>query len=141
MAESTQELQQSPDRGMEPRPKQTLEREATRPGWMFRPDVDIVERPEEFVVTADLPGAGEDDVRIELENGVLSIDAQPSVRPDDAWQPAHAEYRLGGFHREFTMGEGIDPNGIAARMRDGVLEIHLPKAARHQPRRIEITRA
>lgn len=140
MAESTHEVQASPERGMEPRAKEVVQREATRPGWVFRPDVDIVERAEEFVVTADVPGAGEEDVRIELDNGVLSIDAWPAVRPDEAWQPLHAEYRTGGYHREFTMGEGIDADGIAAHMRDGVLEIHLPKAARHQPRRIEITR-
>ncbi|UCE86351.1 MAG: alpha/beta fold hydrolase [Deltaproteobacteria bacterium] len=72
---------------IEPRAKQALEHEGTRPGWIFRPDVDIVERPAEYVVTADLPGAGEGDVQVHLENGVLSIDAQPSVAAEESWNP------------------------------------------------------
>jgi len=144
MTQETSEVRrtQGPVQGQEmaPRSKQAVQQEGTRPGWTFRPDVDIVERPEEYLVTADLPGAGEDDVRVELENGVLSIDAQPSVGPDAGWQPLHVEYRLGGYHREFAMGEGIDADGISARMSDGVLEIHLPKTARQRPRRIEVSR-
>jgi len=136
----TNELQQAQGREMEPRRKQALAQEGLRPGWVFRPDVDIVEQPEEYLVRADLPGVGEDDVQIQLENGVLSIDAQPSVRPEEAWRPLYGEYRLGSYHREFTMGEAIDAENISARVHDGVLEIHLPKAARHQPRRIEVTR-
>jgi len=134
------EVVQAQGREMELRQKQAVGQEGTRPGWTFRPDVDIVERPEEFLVTADLPGVGEDDVRVQLDNGVLSIDAQPSVRADEAWRPLYAEYRSGGYHREFTMGEAIDAARISARMREGVLEIRLPKAARHQPRRITVAR-
>jgi HSP20 family protein len=135
----TRTIQQPEGREMELRRKQALQQEGTRPGWMFSPDVDIVEGREEYLVTADLPGVGEDDVRVQLENGVLSIDAQPSVRPDEAWQPLRSEYGFGGYHREFAMGESIDAEKISARMRDGVLEIRLPKTKRHQPRRIEIT--
>jgi HSP20 family protein len=137
MEESTR---QSPQREMEHRHKEAVQQEGTCPGWTFLPDVDIVERPGEYLVSADLPGVGEDDLRIQLENGVLSIDAQPSVRPDDAWQPLYAEYRTGGYHREFTMSDRIDAEAISASVRDGVLQIRLPKAARHQPRRIAIQR-
>jgi HSP20 family protein len=136
----TSEIARTQGREMELREKQAVGQESTRPGWTFRPDVDIAERPEEFLVTADLPGAGEEDVRVQLEGGVLSIDAQPSVPVDEAWRPLYAEYRPGGYHREFTMGEAIDAAKISARMRDGVLEIRLPKVARHQPRRIAIAR-
>jgi HSP20 family protein len=137
----TRTIQQAQGREMELRRKQALQQEGTRPGWIFSPDVDIVEGREEYLVTADLPGVGEEDVRVQLENGVLSIDAQPSVRPEEAWQPLHSEYRFGGYHREFAMGERIDAEKISAQMREGVLEIRLPKTKRHQPRRIEVTQA
>jgi len=137
---ATSDIPQAQDRKMEPRGKETLEREGTRPGWVFRPDVDIVEMPEEYLVTADLPGVGEDDVQIQLEKGVLTIDALPSVRPDSAWHPVHGEYRVGAYRREFAMSEAIDAEAITARVQDGVLEIRLPKTRRHQPRRIEIAR-
>lgn len=125
-------------RELEVRGKQAVEREPTREGPYFRPDVDIMERPDEFLVTADVPGADEDHVDIRLEGGVLSIDARLAVEPDPAWTPLHREYRLGGYHREFALSDAIDPDRIRASLRDGVLELRLPKAARHQPRSIPI---
>ena len=134
------ELQQSQDRTMEVRGKEAVQQEGMRPGWVFRPDVDIVEKPEEYVVTADLPGVGEEDLQVHLEKGVLTIEAQPSIRSEDHWQPLHLEYRIGGYRRDFAMSEAVDAQGISARMRDGVLEIRLPKPKPHQPRRIAVTR-
>lgn len=133
-------LRQSQERTMEARGKETLTQEGTRPGWLFRPDVDIVEQQEEYLVSADLPGVGESDLQVHLDKGILTIDAQPSVVPDNSWQPRHAEYRIGAYHREFTMGDEIDSENISARVKDGVLEIRLPKIRQQQPRRIAIAR-
>jgi HSP20 family molecular chaperone IbpA len=121
------------------REKQAIARETTRPGPVFRPDVDIVERAEEYLVTADLPGVGTDGVQVRLEDGVLSIEATPGFEADPAWTPVVAEYLSGAFYREFTLSDRIDTSHITARMRDGVLELHLPKAEAHQPRRITVT--
>ena len=118
--------------------KQALEREGMRPGPVFRPDVDIVERPDEFLVTADVPGVDEQNVAVRLEEGVLSIDATQATEVDSTWTPIHAEYRVGGYHREFTLSEAIDAESIQAEMRDGVLELHLPKSDRHRPRQIQV---
>ena len=123
---------------LQTREKQALEQEGTRPGLVFRPDVDIVERPEEFLVTADLPGVDESHVAVKLEEGVLSIDASLAVEPDPAWTRLYAEYRQGGYHREFRLSESIDAERIRAKMRDGVLELHLPKVDRHRPRQIAV---
>jgi HSP20 family molecular chaperone IbpA len=125
-------------RDIETREKQVVAREGTRPGPRFQPDVDIVERSGEFVVTADLPGVDERHVNVRLENGVLSIDGSLAVEPDPAWTPRHVEYRIGGYHREFTVSEAIDAARIQASMRDGVLELRLPKTERHRPRQIEV---
>lgn len=123
---------------LQTREKQPLAREGTRPGLFFRPDVDIAERSDEFVVTADLPGVDEEHVDVRLEDGVLSIEAVLASEPDAGWAPLYAEYRLGGYRREFALSEAIDPDGIRARMREGVLELHLPKTDRHRPRRIAV---
>ena len=125
-------------RELQSRNKQTVEREGMRPGPLFRPDVDIVERRDAFVVVADLPGVDARNVEVHLERGVLTLDASLAIEPDPAWTPRHTEYRQGGFHREFQLSEGIDAAGISARMRDGVLELTLPKVERHQARSIEI---
>src|SRR4030095_978981 len=92
--------------------KQVLEREATRPGLVFRPDVDIVEQRDAFLVSADLPGVDERSVEVRLENGVLSIDAAPGESQEATWTPLYAEYRAGGYHREFSLSDAIDATGI-----------------------------
>ena len=123
---------------LQTRTKQAVEREGTRPGPVFRPDVDIVERPEEFLVTADIPGVDEDHIDVKLEEGVLSIDADLAETPDPSWTRVYAEYRLGGYHREFRVSDAIDADRIQATMRDGVLQLHLPKTEKHRPRQIEV---
>ena len=123
---------------LQTREKQALEREGTRPGLVFRPDVDIVERPEEFLVTADFPGVDEDHINVKLEEGVLSIDARQAAEVDSTWTPVYAEYHVGGYHREFTLSEAIDTDAIRAKMSNGVLELHLPKIQRHRPRQIQV---
>jgi len=121
------------------REKQAVERESTREGPVFRADVDIVERAEEYLVTADLPGVGSGDLQVRLESGVLSIDTTRGFKPDPGWTPVYSEYTSGGFYREFRLSDQIDLGRISAKMRDGVLELHLPKAEQHRPRRIEVT--
>jgi HSP20 family molecular chaperone IbpA len=115
-----------------------VEREQTRPGLVFRPDVDIVERTDEFLVTADLPGVDEQHVDVRLENSVLSIRADLAVEPEPEWQPLYDEFRVGSYYREFTLSDQIDVNAIKASMKDGVLDLHLPKAEKHRPRNIDV---
>ncbi len=129
---------ENPTREIETREKQEVEREQTRPGSVFRPDVDIVERTGEFLVTADLPGVDEQHVDVRLENGLLAIRADLAVVPEPEWQPIYGEYRVGSYYREFTLSDRIDVNEIEASMKDGVLELRLPKAERHRARTIEV---
>ena len=129
---------ENPTREIEAREKQVVEREQTRPGIVFRPDVDIVERAREFLVTADLAGVDEQHVDVRLENGVLALRADLAVEPDPDWQPIYDEDRVGNYYREFTLSDRIDVNEIEASMKDGVLELRLPKAERHRPRNIEV---
>jgi len=120
------------------RTKQELEGEGTRPGPVFRPDIDILERGDAYVIYADLPGVDEQSVDVRLERGSLTLDARLAVLPDASWNPLHTEYRLGSYHREFRISEDIDAGGVTAHVRNGVLELHLPKSAERQPRSIPV---
>jgi HSP20 family molecular chaperone IbpA len=125
---------------IEAREKAELATENTRPGLVFRPDVDILERPDAYVIHADMPGASQETVDINLENGLLTLDAR-LAEPDEELRPLHAEYRSGSYHREFRISEDIDPGAVTATMKDGVLELLLPKSAESQPRRIAVAGA
>ena len=128
-------------RTLQPREKEELQDEGTRPGPVFRPDVDILERQNEFLVYADLPGADESSVDVRIDKGKLTLDARLGTEPDPKWNEVHSEYRWGSYHREFRVSDDIDAAGVSAKMKDGVLELHLPKTAATQPRTIPITSA
>ena len=123
---------------LQAREKQELQAEGTRPGLVFRPDIDILERSDGFVIYADMPGVDESSVDVRLEKGTLSLDARLTALPGPGWTPLHMEYRLGSYHREFRISEDIDANRVSAKLHNGVLELYLPKSAERQPRSIRV---
>ena len=127
------------ERALEARDKQELEGEGTRPGLVFRPDIDILERRDAYMIFADLPGVDEASVDVRLDKGLLTLDARLATAPDPGWTPLHEEYRTGSFHREFRLSEGIDARGVSAQMRNGVLELQLPKSEQQRPRSIPVS--
>ena len=127
-------------REIEAREKELLVTEDARSGLVFRPDVDILEEPEAFVIHADMPGASDETVDVRLEKGVLTLHARLAETPSKG-RPLYAEYRDGSYFREFRLSEDIDAANVSARMKDGVLELRLPKTAERKPRRIEVKAA
>jgi HSP20 family protein len=129
---------ENPTHDLQLREKQELQHESTRPGLVFRPDVDILEKPDAYVIYADLAGVDEKTVHVRLDNDLLTIDASLATLPGEGWNPVHVEYRVGGYHREFRVSDAVESAGVAASMRDGVLELRLPKVERKRPRTIEV---
>ena len=126
------------DSSLQVRDKQTVAQEGTRPGVIFRPDVDILERGDAYLIYADLPGVDDQHVHVRLEKGVLSLDAELATAPDATWVPLHSEYRVGSYHRQFRLSDEIDSAAVSASMSDGVLELRLPKMEQRQPRQITV---
>lgn len=124
--------------GLQAREKQELQEESTRPGAVFRPDIDILEDRDGYVVYADLPGVDDKSVDVRLDRGTLTLDARLATVPESGWSPIHAEYRIGSYHREFRISEDIDTSGVTAKMQNGVLELVLPKSANRRPRAIQV---
>ena len=118
--------------------KQPVREEGTRPGPVYRPDADILERSDEYVVLVDLPGADEQSLQVRFEKDLLSIAASPALAPDPAWTPRHVEYQPGGYAREFRIADGIEVESIRASLKNGVLELRLPKTGRRRPRTIQV---
>lgn len=112
-------------------------REATRAEDRYvAPAVDIYETPEELVLVADLPGVGKDDLEVRVEEDVLTIRATPkhSAPAEVVWR----EFELPNFFRQFELSEVIDQEKISADFKHGVLTLHLPKAEKARPRKIDV---
>jgi HSP20 family molecular chaperone IbpA len=112
--------------------------ERTRTGLWFRPSVDIVEKNDELLLVADLPGAKPDAIDIDFEDGVLSITGTVEPRYDEKMTFLQYEYGVGSFHRSFRVSEQVDPGRIRAELKDGVLTVHLAKAEAAKPRKIHV---
>jgi len=105
--------------------------------WM--PPMDLVEAGEEFVLRADLPGLGEDDVKIELEDSTLTISGERKAEHEAKGEGFYrVERATGAFSRSLTLPKGVDPETVTARFDRGVLEVRIPKPAERKPRRISI---
>ncbi len=111
--------------------------EHTRTGPMYRPDVDIIERPDELTVLADMPGVSADEIDINFENGVLTIHGKVEARQSDG-SFLRQEYGVGDFHRTFNVSKAIDGTAISAEYADGVLTLHLPKVEAVKPHKIAV---
>jgi HSP20 family protein len=127
---------------IEKRETTATEVEPTRGGRTYIPTVDIVEHQDELLLIADVPGATHDGIDIDYERGQLTVQARVAPRQSpDRTNYLLQEYGVGNFCRSFQVGEGIDANKIHAEVADGVLTVHLPKAAELKPRRIEVKSA
>jgi HSP20 family protein len=113
--------------------------ERTRQRKVYTPDVDILERKDEIVVTADLPGVDEKALDITLEKNILTIYGR--VEPDipEKNRLAYSEYGIGDYQRAFTLSDEVDKDRIQASMKNGVLRLVLPKAEAAKTRRIAVT--
>jgi HSP20 family protein len=102
--------------------------------------MDVVEAGDHFVLRADLPGLSESDVKIELEDSILTVSGE---RKSEHEQQGEGYYRVerafGSFARSLTLPEGVDANGIQANFDNGVLEVRIPKPEQHKPRKVQIS--
>jgi HSP20 family protein len=112
--------------------------EYTRTGPVYRPNVDILELPDELLVHADVPGLCGDEIDINFEDGTLAIHGRVKSRQADGTDFLLREYGVGDFYRTFRVSEEIDPSKITAECRDGVLVLRLPKSEAVKPRKIQV---
>ena len=114
--------------------------ESATVSWI--PHVDIHEEAERFVVVADVPGVEPKDIEITAEKGVLSLrGARNFEQQNDDGHYSRVERVSGKFVRTFTLPENVQTDAIKAQFKDGVLELTIPKAAKPEPRRIEVQAA
>ena len=105
----------------------------------WSPEVDISEDDHGYLLKADLPEMKKDDVRVTLEDGILSVSGERKSQKEDQKKKFHRiERSFGTFRRSFTLPENADSTKVTAEFRDGVLKVHLPTTTTPKSKAIQV---
>ena len=109
-------------------------------GAGYTPAVDIHEDSERVLIRADLPGVKQDDLEVKVEGNILYLSGKrESVTEENAEGRYFTERCTGSFFRSFRLGPQVNPEGIQATLKEGVLTVELPKKEAAKPRQIQVT--
>ena len=107
-------------------------------GWS--PAVDILESRDSYLIRAELPGMKKEDISVEFKEGALTLSGEKKFEePADGVRYHRSERTSGKFARSFYLPQTIKQDGISATFRDGILEVHVPKADEAKPKQIAIS--
>jgi HSP20 family protein len=105
----------------------------------WAPAVDICERTDAYLVTAEIPGVSADDVEVTFQDGLLTIQGERHRGTDASTEQVHrSERRHGAFRRSMTLPSHVEADKIEASAHDGVLQILIPKPLQTRAKRIQV---
>ncbi|MCX5720649.1 MAG: Hsp20/alpha crystallin family protein [Nitrospirae bacterium] len=141
-------------------PFRDLEDVSSQLNWMFRrpalpqtnganketmivadwvPSVDVSETEGEYQIKAEIPDVKKEDVKVTVEDGVLTIQGERKYEKEEKGKKYHrVERSYGSFIRSFTLPDLVDEEGVKAEFKDGVLNLQLPKSVKTKPKAIEV---
>jgi len=103
------------------------------------PTVDIAETETEYQIKAELPEVRKEDVKVTVEDGVLTIQGERRHEAEEKGKKFHrVERSYGSFVRSFTLPDHVDDAKVKAEYKDGVLHLHLPKSEKAKPKAIDV---
>lgn len=121
------------------RPFPRFEREEALVEADWAPVVDIEETEREYVVKAELPEVKKEEVKVAIEDGLLTIVGERKREKEEKGRKVHRiERSYGKFTRTFTVPRDVDDKKVAAEFKDGLLTVHIPKTEAVKPRTIEV---
>src|SRR5438045_9672768 len=105
--------------------------------WM--PLADITEDEKEYLIKAELPEMKREDVKVIVENGVLTMSGERKFEKEEKKRKFHrVERGYGTFMRSFALPDDADFNKVNAEFKSGVLTVHVPKSEQAKPKQIEV---
>src|SRR5919106_3701527 len=108
-------------------------------GRRWIPPMDLVETENHLVLRADLPGMSEDDLDIEIKDGVLTVSGERKAEQEQKEEGFYrVERAFGRFSRSLSLPEGVDADKVSADFDKGVLEVRVPKPEERKPHRVAI---
>jgi HSP20 family protein len=130
---SQQELQVQQKREVEKK------QESTIPSRTFLPITDIFETDQALTLILEMPGVDKENVDVNVENDVLTIEGRIDYSNYEGLQPVYTEYNIGYYVRSFQISSKIEQGKISAEIKDGVMTLVLPKAEIAKPRKIKVS--
>ena len=107
---------------------------------VWGPPVDILESRDSYLIRAELPGMKKEGISVEFKEGALTLSGEKKFEEPAEGVTYHRSERASGkFARSFYLPQTIKQDGINATFRDGILEIHVPKADEAKPKQIAIS--
>jgi HSP20 family protein len=105
----------------------------------WSPRVDITEDDKEYVIKADLPDVKKEDIKLTVQDNVMSISGERKYEKEEKGKKYHrVERSYGSFMRSFTLPDDADASKVSAEYKDGVLNAHLPKSEKAKAKSIEV---
>jgi HSP20 family protein len=105
----------------------------------WSPAVNILEKADGIVITADLPGLKAEDVEVTIDNGVLTLKGERTLEEVAEGETLHRVERCyGAFERSFSVPTSVDPSKIEARFVNGEMTVTLPKREETKPRSVKV---
>jgi HSP20 family protein len=105
----------------------------------WAPAVDVQETDTEYVIKADLPEVKKEDVKVEFEDGVLTVEGERKQEKEEKGKKFHKiEREYGKFVRRFALPTEVDAGKLSAEFKEGVLNVHLPKSPNGKPKAISV---
>jgi HSP20 family protein len=109
----------------------------TKGDWS--PQIDISETDKEFMIKAEIPEVKKEDVKVNVENRVLTIQGERKQEKEEKGKKFHRiERYYGSFVRSFTLPDNVDETKVTATFKDGMLNLQIPKIAETKPKAIEV---
>lgn len=109
-------------------------------GW--NPSIDMVDRQDEVVLRADLPGMEQKDIDVTVQDGMITIRGERKEEREEKDKDFYCcERTFGAFSRSLALPPSVEPEGVKATFKNGILEVHLPKTREAKGRKVEIKAA
>jgi HSP20 family molecular chaperone IbpA len=103
------------------------------------PPVDVIEDASGITLYADLPGVPKDKLSVRIDGESLVIEGEIALEMPKSLEATHVEVSLPRYRRVFTLSKELDPEGLSAEFKHGVLKLQIQKAEHAKPKRVEIS--
>lgn len=106
----------------------------------WTPSVDISETDTEYVIKGEIPGVKKEDVKITLENGLITLRGERKQEKEEKDKKFHRiERSYGSFVRSFRLPDNVDENAVKAEFKDGMINVTLPKTAKSKAKSVDVS--